>query len=88
MQKYEDAVSKATAALQLDKRHQKSLLRRAKAIFYGAERLQALNSMVADQASEDLRMIIAMKGDGIGDAMALLNEIDAKLSAQSVPAQQ
>jgi hypothetical protein len=80
MQKYEDAILQSTAALQLDKRHEKSLLRRAKATFHGAERYQALNSMLAAQAAEDLQVIIEMKGQGADEAKALKEEIEGKVN--------
>jgi tetratricopeptide (TPR) repeat protein len=79
MQKYEDAILQSTAALQLDKRHEKSLLRRAKATFHGAERHQALNSIVAAQAVEDLQAIIEMKGQGADEARAFKEEIEGKV---------
>jgi hypothetical protein len=81
MQKYDDAILQATEALQLDKRHQKSLLRRAKASFYGAERLQVLNSVVAAQATEDLQLIIEMKSEGVEEAKSLMKDINAKVKA-------
>jgi hypothetical protein len=83
MNKYEDAIMQSTAALQLDKRHQKSMLRRAKAIVYGAERLQSLNLMVAAMASEDLRAIIATKSQGAAEAQSLMNHIEVKVNASA-----
>jgi tetratricopeptide (TPR) repeat protein len=83
MKKYEDAIMQSTAALQLDKRHQKSMLRRAKAIVYGAERLQSLNSMLDSMAAEDLRAIIATKSQGAAEAQSLMNHIEVKVNASA-----
>jgi len=80
MKKYEEAFIQATTALQLDKRHQKSMLRRAKAIIYSSERL---NSMVAAQAAEDLQSIIEMKSPGSRVAQGLLKKIEVKVNAST-----
>jgi tetratricopeptide (TPR) repeat protein len=80
MRKYEEAIVRSTAALQLDKRHQKSFLRRAKAIVYGGEDLQSLNVTEVAEAAEDLQVIIDMKGEGAAEAQDLMNEIETKVN--------
>lgn len=80
MNKFEDAIVQATAALKLDKRHGKSRLRRAKGLVYGADRLNTLNSMIASRAAEDLQVIMQMNGGECAEAHSLMNEIDAKMN--------
>jgi tetratricopeptide (TPR) repeat protein len=81
MKKYEEAIVQSTAALQLDKRHQKSMLRRAKAVYYCSDRLQSLNKMVAARITEDLQVIIEMKTEGSVEAKELMAEIELKVNA-------
>ena len=82
MKKYEKAMAQATAALQLDKRHQKSMLRRAKAVVYGAEHLASLDAMVEAMTAEDLQFIIATKSQGAAEAQSLMDQIDAKVKSR------
>ena len=82
MKKFDDAILQATAAIQLDKRHEKSLLRRAKALYEGAVRVKPLNSAIAAKAAEDLQLIIDMGGDGTAEATGLLDQIETKMSAK------
>jgi tetratricopeptide (TPR) repeat protein len=76
MRKYENAVMQATKALQLDRRHNKSLLRRARATIslYNT----VLNSVAASSAIDDLETLIDMKGDGYREAKLLLDDISEK----------
>lgn len=74
LKKHEDAILQATKALQLNRRHSKSLLRRAKATICASER-QLMTSMAASSAAEDLQAIIEMNGDGANEAQQLINEI-------------
>jgi tetratricopeptide (TPR) repeat protein len=82
MKKYDEAITQAAKALQLDKRHSKSLLRRAKATLRGAEShgSSAWNSMAAARAAEDLQAIIEMKGEVVPEAESLIEEIEEKLN--------
>lgn len=89
--KYEDSILQACRALQLDKRHQKSLLRRAKATLHALEGLEPspLNSlMTVSNAAEDLEAIIRINGAGVLDAKNLLKEIGINESSMSVCSQQ
>lgn len=89
MKKYDLAIAQATTALSLDRRHFKSMLRRAKAIYYSAERLQSLNSIVAARAAEDLQGIIDYKKTIKIDesfaleAESLLKEIEMKVNGMA-----
>ena len=78
MKKFDDTITVATAALQLDKRHEKSLMRRAKASYEGSGRLKTYNSGVAARAAEDLQTIIDINGDGSAEARELLDQIEMK----------
>ena len=88
LNKYEDAIVQASKALQLDRRHSKSLLRRAKATIRRSEQHGStlLNSMAAASAAEDLQAIIEMKGEVVPEAESLIAEIEEqtnKISARS-----
>lgn len=88
LNKYEDAIVQASKALQLDRRHSKSLLRRAKATIRRSEQHGStlLNSMAAASAAEDLQAIIEMKGEVVPEAESLITEIEEqtnKISARS-----
>jgi hypothetical protein len=83
MNKFDDAILQATAALQLDRRHEKSLLRRAKALYEGADPLKTLNSGVAASAAEDLQVLIELESGGAQEARDLLNEIEVKINSSS-----
>jgi tetratricopeptide (TPR) repeat protein len=83
MKKFDDAILQASTALQLNKRHEKSLLRRAKALYEGADRLKTLNSGVAARAAEDLQVIIELESSGAKEARDLLNEIEMKMNSSS-----
>jgi hypothetical protein len=76
MQKYKDCIIQATSALQLDMRHEKSLLRRAKAIIFDTDSFNSCHVMVAYRACEDLEVVIALGGDGVNEAKALLKKIE------------
>ena len=91
LEKFENAIIQANAALQLDKGHLKSILRRAKALYYNAmlQQQQATNNgsrcsidaNVLAQATEDLRLIIQQKdGSGVEEAQELMNQITANLN--------
>ena len=73
---------KASEALALDKRHEKSLVRRAKATYYGdiknGHMIQS-NPLAAGMAEEDLKTVIRMGGSGAEDAQKLLDEINSKV---------
>ena len=76
MRKYEESVLQATSALQMDMRHEKSLLRRAKALVQGSGFSKTLNSTMIKRASEDLQLIVALDGNGVDEAKTLMNEIE------------
>lgn len=85
MKKYEDAMVQASRALQLDRRHKKSLLRRAKAVLYGCEPLALTHgkATVRTSISDDLEAIVGMDGPGTKEAQLLLSEMDEKLAVSS-----
>ena len=85
LNKYDDAILQATKALQLDKRHSKSLLRRAKATIRASEWLGSslMKSMAAAGAVADLQAIIEMKGEAVPEAQCLMTEIEEKLNAST-----
>lgn len=77
LKKYEDAIIQATKALQLDRRHNKSLLRRAKAtidMFTNGETTDVFGAL------EDLQTLIDIKGEGSDEAQILLESIRRDLS--------
>jgi tetratricopeptide (TPR) repeat protein len=75
MMKYEEARDAANDALLLDKKHLKSILRRAKAIYYGAKRTKTITLDTVAQATEDLALIVEEKGRGAEEAEALMDLI-------------
>jgi len=90
LKKYEEAIVQATKALQLDKRHGKSLLRRAKAAIRGVDQYDstAASSMAVARAADDLQAIILMEGEGRQEAECLMDEMDQKLDATLVSSHQ
>jgi len=70
LKKYEHAIVQTTKALQLDRRHRKSLLRRAKARV-------SLRDAAASTAVDDLQILIDMKGAGAEEAQELLHIISS-----------
>ena len=79
MGKYEDSVLQATSALQMDMRHEKSLLRRAKALVQGGtgdSSAKEEKSTMIQRAVEDLQLIISLNGNGVDEAKSLMNEIE------------
>ena len=83
LQKYESAIMQTTKALQLDRRHCKSLLRRAKATINLSMALK--NLPMVSVAVEDLQILIEMKGDGAHEAQVLLDNLNAKVTLTAVP---
>ena len=79
LREYAQAQMKASEALALDKRHEKSLVRRAKATYYGdiktGHMIQS-NPLAAGMAEEDLKMVIRMGGSGAEDTQKPLDEIN------------
>ena len=73
LKKYESAIMQTTKALQLDRRHSKSLLRRAKATISLCTTLKIFP--VPSVAVEDLQILIEMKGEGVHEAHALLENV-------------
>lgn len=90
LKKYEESIVQATKALQLDKRHSKSLLRRARASIHGSDQFGSdlVTSMAVASAAEDLQAIIHMKGEGIEEAESLMDEMEKKLDMTSETSQQ
>lgn len=78
MKKYTEAIMKSTAAIKLDSRHEKSILRRAKALVYGAsdglcfDPLGPLNIIL-----EDFKKIVEMNGHGAKELGQLLDVFKA-----------
>ena len=87
LKKHEEAILQATKALQLDRRHSKSLLRRAKATISASDR-HVLHSMAAASAAEDLHAIIEMKGEGAQEAQKLIDEISERRNASCARSEQ
>jgi hypothetical protein len=75
MHKYEDAIIKSSAAIQLNKHHEKSLLRRAKAILQAKNKDNTVDSLMEAQAKEDLQVLISLDGQGTLEAEALLRGV-------------
>jgi tetratricopeptide (TPR) repeat protein len=80
MMKYDEAKDAASAALVLDKKHLKSILRRAKAVYHGAQRRKLFNSEVAAAAVGDLQVIIEDNGGGAQEAQTLMDLIAVNLN--------
>jgi len=82
-QRYEAARVTANEALMLDSNHIKCLFRRAKASYRCAtgtlDGFGMINPFLCGAAIEDLERIIAMKREGVADAQALLDEVNASL---------
>eukprot|EP00980_Cylindrotheca_fusiformis_P017576 scaffold5517_cov135-Cylindrotheca_fusiformis.AAC.6 len=78
MMKYAAARDAANAALVLDKNHMKSLLRRGKAVYYGAKKLKIFNSEVA-AAVEDLRLVVEANEGGTQEAQEFIDLINENL---------
>jgi len=79
LRKYTQAEMKATDALTLDKRHEKSLVRRAKATYHGKyikSGDMVESTLLAGVAKEDLEKVIRMGGSGAEDAQKLLDDIN------------
>lgn len=83
LKNYEQAQISAAEALALDKRHEKSLIRRAKATYYGnvlgGDRMEPF---AAAMAQKDLEKVIRIGGDGAKDAQKLLDEINELLEKE------
>ena len=62
-----------------DKKHRKSILRRAKAVYHCAKRHNVFDSNVAAQAKDDLEMIITEPGGGAEEAKTLIILINDQL---------
>jgi tetratricopeptide (TPR) repeat protein len=76
LKRYTEAQMSATEAITLDGKHVKSLLRRAKATFYGATSDgHGINPFAIAQAQQDLDKILRMDGDGVEEAAKLLEEM-------------
>lgn len=89
LKKYEEATMQATKALQLDKRHSKSLLRRAKATIGSSEQQGSLMfSSMHFGAAEDLQAIIEMKGEAVPEAQSLISEIEENVNAATTCSEQ
>lgn len=77
---YVNAQGCATEALTLDAQHEKSLVRRAKATFYGAEHdAHGINPFATTQALHDLDKVIGMNGRGAKEAKTLKEAINQEL---------
>jgi tetratricopeptide (TPR) repeat protein len=80
LKQYQEASMVATEALTLDKRHDKSLIRRAKATFWGVASTDfGINPMAIAQVEEDLQKVIMMKGEGVQSAKELLKNVHTKI---------
>lgn len=83
-----EAQMDATQALVLDKRHVKSLIRRAKATYRGYVlddcefTSMKVNPIAAAQAQQDLEKVIRMGGQGVEEAKKLHETIDATLQKE------
>ncbi len=87
LNKHEEAILQATKALQLNRRHSKSLLRRAKASISSSDR-HATNSHASLCAAEDLQAIIEMHGEGTKEAQQLIDEITERRNASCARSEQ
>jgi tetratricopeptide (TPR) repeat protein len=72
LKKYENAILQTTKALQLDRRHSKSLLRRAKATM---DLHTTSNPVAKSIAIEDLHHLIEMNAEGAKEAQQMLDAI-------------
>jgi len=75
LKKYDEAMIWAAEAIRLDRQHEKSLFRRAKAAYKGSH---GNDLFITSRVKEDLDIVIWLKGDGAAQAQALSDEIDAK----------
>jgi hypothetical protein len=73
----------ATGAILLDCNHAKSLLRRAKATFYGVE-WTGINPLAVGMAFADLEAIIAMGGEVAKEAEKFKSEIKYNLESRNL----
>ena len=76
MHKYTDAITKSTNAIQLDKRHEKSFLRRAKAIVRALKEDENFDRGMEAQAREDLLLLMALDGQGASEADTIMKELE------------
>ena len=74
MHKYTDAITKSTNAIQLDKRHEKSFLRRAKAIVRALKEDENFDRGMEAQAREDLLLLMALDGQGASEADTIMKD--------------
>jgi len=80
LKKYREAQMTATEAILLDSNHVKSLLRRAKATFRGAEYdSTGINPFVVGRSLEDLEEIMALGGEAAVEAEKFKIEIECSL---------
>lgn len=82
--KYDEAKNAASAALVLNKKHLKSILRRAKAVYHGAVKRKQCNSDVA-AAVDDLQAVVEENKGGAQEAQILMDLIDINLCKMMQP---